>query len=276
MQAYSLLNKDKDSKEEPAIDLTFCFEAIIIIEEALNKLNYIGNYTYSNSANVMSKSIGQQIDNKMKRQQELEKEFEDLIKEKWSMTELVDQEEINELIKRIGKCAEDLKASTNNICKSLAENPDIPANLKKAKEDKNIITNKLNDIKEDLISGNLKKFNDIIEEINMNSIKIEEKRKREMQLFEQLKKLNDDLAKEEAEYIKDSKNLNNRLVAEKKKLAKTKMEENIFKEYRKNELDALKSLKEFNFKENDLKLTKDIDDKLKEKVKYYNIILIGK
>ena len=32
-----------------------------------------------------------------------------------------------------------LKKSTNNICKSLAENPDIPKNLDKAKEDKNKI-----------------------------------------------------------------------------------------------------------------------------------------
>jgi hypothetical protein len=203
----------------------------------------------------------------MKRQQELEKEFEDLIKDKSSKTELVDQEDITDLIKRIGKVAEDLKASTNNICKSLAENPDIPANLKKAKDDKSIIMSKLVEIKEDLIGGNIKKFNDIIEEINKNSINIEEKRKKEMQLFEQLKKLNDDLAKEESEYIKDSKNLNNRLVAEKKKLAKTKMEEMIFKEYRKNELDALKSLKEFDFREAELRLVKDIEDKMKEKVR---------
>jgi hypothetical protein len=261
-----MAQKEKEVKEESPMDLTFCFEAIVTIEEALSKLNYVGNYTYSNSANVMSKSIGQQIDNKMKRQQELEKHFEDLIKEKTSKIELVDQEDINDLVKRIQKCAEDLKASTNNICKSLAENPDIPVNLKKAKDDKTLIIGKIQDVKDDLVFGNLKKFNDIIDEINRNAINIEEKRKREMSLFEQLRKLNEDLAKEEAEYIKDSKNLNNRLLQEKKKLAKTKMEENIFKEYRKNELDALKTLKETNFNEDELNLLKEIDEKTKEKV----------
>lgn len=258
----------KDDKEEPAMDLTFCFEAIVVLEEAMNKLNYIGNFTYSNSANVMSKSIGQQIDNKMKRQQELEKQFEDLIKDKSSKIELVDQEVINDLIKKIQKCAEDLKVSTNNICKSLAENADIPLNLRKARDDKSIIMNKINDIKEDLISGSNKRFNEVIEEINKNSINIEEKRKKEMQLFEQLRKLNEDLAKEENEYIKDSKNLNNRLLAEKKKLAKTKMEESVFKEYRRNELDALRNLKENNFKDDEVHFMKEIDDKIKEKVKF--------
>ena len=63
----------KDNKDEAAeniMDLTFCFETLVIIEEALNKLNYIGNFTYSNSANVMSNSIGQQIENKMRVQRD--------------------------------------------------------------------------------------------------------------------------------------------------------------------------------------------------------------
>ena len=258
--------KNKEDSHQKPIDLTFCFESIIILEEALSKLNYIGNYTYSNSANVMSKSIGQQIDNKMKRQQELEKDFEDLIQEKSRKTDLVDEKEIINLIKKIQKCAENLKASTNNICKSLAENPDIPMNLKKAKDDKNLIMNKLTDIKDDLVEGNLIKFYNIIEEINSSSINIEDKRKKEMSLFEQLRKINDDLTKEEIEYTKDKKNLNNKLLSERKQLAKTKMEENIFKEYRKNQLDALKSFTEANFKDNENTLSKNIEDIQKKKV----------
>ena len=44
-------------------DLIFCFEERVVLEEAIQKLNYISNFTSSNSANAMSKSIGQQIDN---------------------------------------------------------------------------------------------------------------------------------------------------------------------------------------------------------------------
>lgn len=258
--------KDKEENQEAGIDLTFCFEAIVVLEEAMRKLNYIGNYTYSNSANVMSNSIGQQIENKMKLQRELEKKFEELIVDKSSKTELLEEEKINQLIKHIQLCAGELKKSTNDICKSLSENPDIPMNLKKAKDDKNIILSKVSEIKEDLINGNFNKFEQILKEIERNSINIEEKRTREMELFEELRKLNDVLAKEEADYLKDTKNLEARLLAEKKKLAKTKMEENIFKDYRKNQLDALKTLKKTNFKDDETNMEKEIQDKNKEKV----------
>lgn len=93
---HNSLSKFHDHKEEENMDLTFYFHARVILAEGMNKLNYIGNYTYSNSANIMSKSIGQQIDNKMKRQQELEKQFEDLIIDKSRKVDLVDQESIND------------------------------------------------------------------------------------------------------------------------------------------------------------------------------------
>lgn len=270
-------NKDKKDKEEPAeniMDLTFCFETLTIVEEALNKLNYIGNFTYSNSANVMSNSIGQQIEIKMKVQRDLEKKFEDLIIEKSGKTELLEEKKISHLVTQIQSCAEELKKSTNDICKSLSENPDIPKNLLKAKEDKNVIMVVLNDIKEDLINGKTERFDSTVDNIVRNSIKIEEKRSDEMRLFKHLRNLNEELTKEETEFLKETKNLENRLQAEKKKLAKTKMEENIFKGYRKNQLDALKTLKKTNFQDYEISTNKEIIDKNREKVKkekYINI-----
>jgi hypothetical protein len=270
--------KDKDKEETgPLIDLTFCFESMIVIEEALNKLNFIGTYTYSNSAaNAMSKSIGQQIDRLMRHQQELEKQFEELILEKTSKVDLVDQSKIMELTDKIQKCAKDLKDSTNNICKSLSENPDIVLNLDKAKDDKKLIENNLERIKIDLINGNFLEFTNILERIKINSINIEELRKKEMSLFERLRKLNEDLTKEEQEYIKDSSLLNKKLVIAKKELAKTKMEVNILRDYRKNELEALQNLKETNFRDAEMHLQKEIEDKNNEKVKYLLIYFIYK
>ncbi len=87
-----------------------------------------------------------------------------------------------------------------------------------------------------------------------------------MRLFKELRLLNEELSKEEGEYIKETKNLENRLGLEKKKLAKTKMEENIFKGYRKNQLDALKTLKKTNFQDYEVTIKKEIKDKMKEKV----------
>jgi hypothetical protein len=222
----------------------------------------------------MSNSIGQQIENKMKLQRELEKTFEGLIQDKSGKTELLEEKKINELIGQIQKCAIDLKKSTNDICKSLSENPDIPVNLKKSKEDKNVIISKINDVKGDLVNGSFEKFGLILSEIEKNSIKIDDKRAREMYLFEELRKLNDVLAKEESDYIKDTKNLENRLISEKKKLAKTKMEESIFKDYRANQVEALKTLKKTNFKDDQLNMDRKIIEKNKEKVNKLNLYRI--
>ncbi len=99
------MKKEEVVKEEPThADLIFCFEERVILEEAINKLNYIKDLkeiTSSNSANAMSKSIGQQIDNLMRNQQKLEKHFEELIVKKTNKIDLVDQKEINNLIKEI-------------------------------------------------------------------------------------------------------------------------------------------------------------------------------
>lgn len=267
------MNK-KENKEqiENTTDLTFCFEANIILEEALNKLNYIGTYTTSNSKSAMSKSIGIQIDNKLKRQSELEKYFDELIKEKSKKVELVEEKEINDLTRKIQQCAEELKLSTNNICKSLAENPDIPSNLIKAKEDQKIIASKLNEIKDDLLLGQMKKFDEIMEQIERNSINIEEKRKIEMSYMKELKKLNEDIAKEEADYNKDQKDMNKRIVMMKKELAQTKLQENMFAQYRKNQISSLENLITTNFEESKKKVLQDIDDKVKEKVSIKSLL----
>ena len=192
--------------------------------------------------------------------------------------ELVEEKEIKDLIQRIQKVADEQKLSTNSICKSLSENPDIPTNLKKAKEDKTYIMTKLNEIKDDLAQGNMTKFMEIIEEIKRKTINIDDKRGEEMKLYKQLKQIENELGREEAEYSKDLQNLNKRLLAEKKKLEKAKLEENMFKNYREKEIDACKALRMANFRVNEDGMNSDINFKNKEKVNIfiYRIIFLGK
>ena len=134
-------NKDDKELEELPVDLTFCYQAGIILNEALKKAEYIGAFTVSNSKSAMSKMIGIQIDNKLKKQQEFEKKFQSLISEKAQKVNLIEEEEINRLNDEIKVCAEELKSSTNDIIKTLSENPDIPKNLIKAKRDQKILIN---------------------------------------------------------------------------------------------------------------------------------------
>ena len=119
-------------------------------------------FTSSSSANAMSFSIGQQIDKLIDHQSMLEKDFDKLIQEKTKLTDLVDQEKIDNLIVKIKGLANELKKSTNDICKSLSENPDIPANLKKAKDEKEQLKNKLIQIKNDLYTRSFNYFNVLV------------------------------------------------------------------------------------------------------------------
>ena len=260
-------NKDDKELEELPVDLTFCFQAGIILNEALKKAEYIGAFTVSNSKSAMSKMIGIQIDNKLKKQQEFEKKFQSLISEKAKKINLIQEEEINKLNEEIKLCAEELKLSTNDICKTLEENPDIPKNLIKAKRDQKIMINDLKKFQGDFVIGKLNNFNQIIESYESQKINIDELRKEEMKYFRQLKVLNENLSKEEADYNKDQIEMNQSLLRMKKLLAKTKLEENIFYQYEENHIKALSALHESNFKEEEKKMRREIEEKEKEKEK---------
>ena len=88
-----------------------------------------------------------------------------------------------------------------------------------------------------------------------------------MKFFKQLKVLNENLSKEEANYNKDQLEMNHSLLRMKKNLAKTRLEEQIFKQYEINHINALSALHESNFKEEESKLKREIDEKEKEKTK---------
>ena len=260
-------NKDDKELEELPVDLTFCFQADIILNDALKKAEYIGAFTVSNSKSAMSKMIGIQIDNKLKKQQEFEKKFQSLISEKAQKVNLIEEEEINRLNEEIKLCAEELKISTNDICKTLSENPDIPKNLIKAKRDQKIMINDLKKFQGDFVIGKLNNFNQLIDSYVNQKINIDDLRREEMNYFRQLKELNENLSKEEADYNKDQIEMNQSLLRMKKLLAKTKLEENIFYQYEENHIKALSALHESNFREEEKKMRREIEEKEKEKEK---------
>ena len=260
-------NKDDKELEDKPVDLTFCFQAGIILNEALKKAEYIGAFTVSNSKSAMSKMIGIQIDNKLKKQQEFEKKFQNLISEKAKKINLIQEEEINKLNEEIKLCAEELKSSTNDICKTLSENPDIPKNLIKAKRDQKIMINDLKKFQGDFVIGKLNNFNQLIDSYKSQRINIDDLRRKEMDYFKELKVLNENLSKEEADYNKDQIEMNQSLLRMKKLLAKTKLEENIFYQYEENHIKALSALHESNFREEEKKMRREIEEKEKEKEK---------
>lgn len=61
--------------------------------------------------------------------------------------------------------------------------------------------------------------------------------------------------------------MNQSLLRMKKLLAKTKLEENIFYQYEENHIKALSALHESNFKEEENKMRREIEEKEKEREK---------
>lgn len=225
-------DKKKEETEKPANDLVFCFEAIITFKDIIDKLDYIGKYTSSNSAGIMSKSIGQKIESLMKQQQNLEKDFEKFIKEKTKKIELLENNEIKYYTNLIAQTASELRKSTNNICKSLSENPDIPKNLLKVNSNKLEFKKELEKIKGFLYEGSFEYFINLSSNISKNTINIEEKRKVETDLYIKVRDKNKKLNIEETEFAKEEINLNNNLAIENKNLLKVQTEENLLREYR--------------------------------------------
>jgi hypothetical protein len=147
------------------------------------------------------------------------------------------------------------------------EMPDIPKNLLKAKRDQKIMINDLKKFQGDFVIGKLNNFEKIITSYINQRINIDDLHKEEMKFFRQLKALNENLSKEEANYNKDQLEMNHSLLRMKKMLAKTKLEENIFYQYEENHIKALSALHESNFKEEERKMRREIEEKEKEKAK---------
>ena len=145
--------------------------------------------------------------------------------------------------------------------------PDFSKNLLKAKRDQKIMINDFKKFQGDFVIGKLNNFEKIITSYINQRINIDDLHKEEMKFFKQLKVLNENLSKEEANYNKDQLEMNHSLLRMKKNLAKTRLEEQIFKQYEKNHIKALSALHESNFKEEESKLKREIDEKEKEKTK---------
>ena len=72
----------------------------------------------------------------------------------------------------------------------------------------------INDLKKfqpDFVIGKLNNFDEVVKSYINQRINIDDLRKKEMELFRQLKTLNENLSKEEADYNKDQLEMNHSL-----------------------------------------------------------------
>jgi hypothetical protein len=77
----------------------------------------------------LSKFIGEEISRTMREQTELEKRYERLIEQRSSMKGMVNKSKYKAVQEEIQEVSRALRESTNNLVRSLKENPNVSGNM---------------------------------------------------------------------------------------------------------------------------------------------------
>jgi hypothetical protein len=111
---------------------------ISIIEDTTEKLGFLDSITPDllQHRDELSKFIGDEISRTMAEQRSLEKRYEELIEQRATMKGMVNKNKYKEVQEEIQDVSRALRESTNNLVRSLKENPNVSGNLIKVQRDR--------------------------------------------------------------------------------------------------------------------------------------------
>eukprot|EP01039_Chlorochromonas_danica_P004973 gene4973-5461_t len=117
---------------------------ISILEDTTEKLSFLDSITPDilQHRDELSKFIGDEIARTLLEQKELEHHYQELIEKRAAMKGMVNKIKYKEIQDEIQDVSRALKDSTNNLVRSLKENPNISGNLIKVQRDRT----ELNDV----------------------------------------------------------------------------------------------------------------------------------
>jgi ribosomal protein L30/L7E len=149
----------------------------------------------------LSKFIGDEIARTLKEQKNLERRYEELIEQRSAMKGMVNKIKYREVQDEIQEVSRALRESTNNLVRSLKENPNISGNLIKVQHDRN----ELNDvllrcIQELRDRGKYQSITIKVDEENHQRIRFQQLKSREKQLRENVIKLQEILNEEQKSF----------------------------------------------------------------------------
>jgi hypothetical protein len=111
---------------------------IAILEDTTEKLSFLDSITPDvlQHRDELSKFIGDEISRTMTEQKVLEKRYEELIEQRAAMKGIVNKNKYKEVQEEIQDVSRALRESTNNLVRSLKENPNVSGNLIKVQRDR--------------------------------------------------------------------------------------------------------------------------------------------
>lgn len=214
----------------------------------------------------LSKFIGDEIARTLLEQKKLERRYEELIEQRASMKGMVNKIRYKEVQDEIQDVSRALRESTNNLVRSLKENPNISGNLIKVQRDRN----ELNDvllrcIQELRDRGKYQAVTVKVDEENSAKIRFQQLKLREKQLRENVIQLQEVLTEEQKAFNATTSEQKQAILQLKEELLRVKGNTTSDSKFRRKESLASVSAiwREYKHKEHDLEMKiKKLEEKL--------------
>lgn len=173
---------------------------VAILEDATEKLSFLDSITPDvlQHRDELSKFIGDEIMKTLTEQKVLEKRYEELIEQRAMMKGMINKNKYKEVQDEIQDISRALRESTNNLVRSLKENPNVSGNLIKVQRDRTEMYNLLLRANQELRDkGTYFTIANKVEEENAIRLRFKQLKIRENILRENVAKLMEDLKEEQ-------------------------------------------------------------------------------
>ncbi len=214
----------------------------------------------------LSKFIGDEIARTLQEQKNLERRYEYLIEQRAAMKGMVNKIKYKEIQDEIQEVSRALRESTNNLVRSLKENPNISGNLIKVQRDRNELQDiLLRCIQELRDRGKYTTITTKVDEDNSARIRFQQLKSREKQLRETVAKLQETLNEENRAFQHTTSEQKEAISQLKEELMTIKSSTSTDAKFRRKESMASVSAiwREYKHKEHQLELrVKQLEEKL--------------
>ena len=178
---------------------------IAILEDAVEKLSFLDSITPDvlQHRDELSKFIGDEIQRTMNEQHSLEERYEELIEKRAEMKGMHNKSKYKEVQEEIQDISRALRESTNNLVRSLKENPNVSGNLIKVQRDRTELRDLFVRVNQELRDrGTYQAITHRVDEENAAKIRFSQLKTREKALRETVERLQEQLLGEQRTFTK--------------------------------------------------------------------------
>lgn len=241
---------------------------VAVLEDAVEKLSFLDCITPDilQHRDELSKFIGDEISKTMTEQRRLEHRYEELIEQRATMKGMINKSKYKEVQEEIQDVSRALRESTNNLVRSLKENPNVSGNLIKVERDRTELHDlALRCVQELRDRGMYHTITFRVDEENNAKVRFQQLRAREKELRETVFKLQEQLTDEQKSFNRTSTEQRQAITQLKDELQLLKSSTSTDAKFKRKESGATVSAiwREFKHKERILESRlKDLEDKL--------------